>query len=574
MKQQFVGKSVKAFPGHSEEEIALNKIFTENNQSSRFYINVLLNPTASALSPSERVAARNIGKLLILKFSEIAHAVGLDKVKSEGGSNTLMTFACPCGCSNAKGNGPNRYSLYVSASGKLQANSFSKACNCLGFGGLISVDGASLAWLLKNPYKTPTFGNIAEVLQQMLAGVTFDPKQINRDYNVYLDNVERNSETAIKNVQRFLDGAQWGDKIDKTGQKLLADRGINFDLLSEETKSQIGYVGYKAPVKTLYIADGKDGPEERESKFTRRGIVFKLSSTSVNEETGEVITDYGFSLRNAIWDKDLHAERFITKKEEEDTKDEEQRYKQLRRFYIAGRAKLFNSQVLDREDNAPIFVSEGAIDAISIEMALCKKGCPAGKAVSLQGAGTQKYFLDAVQNFKGVVFLTLDEDEAGKKNQNSLENLLKEKGIQTLRFPNFLGKKDANELWQNNPEEMRKFVRTVQFIGQCVTDGKLTAEKAQERLNNMKNTTIEQWTNMNAYKIKDSIEKDFISVETKKLPEKPVEAENNFEPSDYIEPPYQEAQYFQIRDEEPQKTSKTLPNSRELASKVWDNLKS
>lgn len=538
---------MQKFLGWPEESKALSKFFTKKNEGSPFYVGALLNQSNPTL--------KTIGKMLVLKFAEVARDASLNNVKTEGGSNTIMTIACPCGCSNAKGNGPSRYALYVSPAGKLQANSFSKACNCLGYQGLISCDGASLAYLLKNPYTTPTFGAIQEYIENVLSGIKIDPVQLNVDYNNYLDDVEKNSETAIKNVQRFLDGAQWGNNIGKNGQKLLADRGIDLNLLSEETKSQIGYVGYNAPVKTLYMTEEKDGPKEKEAKCTRRGIVFKLSSFNIDEKTGELTEDYGISLRVAVWDKELRTERFVTKKEEEETKNEEQRYKQLRRFYIAGKAKVFNSQVLYREDNAPIFVSEGAIDAVSLEMALYDSQRPAGKAVSLQGAGTQKYFLDAIENFKGVVFLTLDEDKAGQKNQDGLENSLKEKGIQTLRFPNFLGKKDANELWQSNPVAMRKFVRTVQFIGQCVADGKLSAQRAQERLNNMKHTTIEQWTSMDVYKIKDSIEKDFISAETQKLPEKPIESE----PKEEI--------YQKI--EEPSKTE-NLSDERSNASDIWD----
>ena len=101
---------------------------------------------------------------------------------------------------------------------------------------------------------------------------------------------------------------------------------------------------------------------------------------------------------------------------------------------------FFNEEVMDT--GRPFFVTEGEIDAMSIE----ELGYP---AVAMGGAGNVRKIADAMTAHPlcGLAILLLDADDAGKKNQEALKKECDERQLLCLPavFPPHLPFKDANE---------------------------------------------------------------------------------------------------------------------------------
>lgn len=120
-----------------------------------------------------------------------------------------------------------------------------------------------------------------------------------------------------------------------------------------------------------------------------------------------------------------------------------------------GNVKLFNLDALDQA-KGNVFVVEGEIDAMSIYEV-------GGTAVALGSASNKRAFLEAVKkNDPHVTFTILpDNDEAGRKTANELQEGLKDLGKRAYIFNLFGTCKDANEMLQKDKDALRTRVHDV-----------------------------------------------------------------------------------------------------------------
>lgn len=102
--------------------------------------------------------------------------------------------------------------------------------------------------------------------------------------------------------------------------------------------------------------------------------------------------------------------------------------------------ELFNAQAIYNEESRPVFIVEGAFDALSIIEA-------GGLATALNSTSNYKKVLDMVkkQTTKSTLVLCLDNDAAGEKATAELETGLKELNISYITADICGGYKDPNE---------------------------------------------------------------------------------------------------------------------------------
>lgn len=141
------------------------------------------------------------------------------------------------------------------------------------------------------------------------------------------------------------------------------------------------------------------------------------------------------------------------------------------RYRKVSSTRLFPLSALDSE--APLFVVEGELDAISIIQA-------GGSAVALGGAqqgSNRERLVELLKKRRGAVVLSFDPDEAGDKARDALASLLKEAAIPYSVF-NHWGDdvKDANDALR---KDAAAFARTVLDVsGNAETECRL--RRAQE----------------------------------------------------------------------------------------------
>lgn len=104
------------------------------------------------------------------------------------------------------------------------------------------------------------------------------------------------------------------------------------------------------------------------------------------------------------------------------------------------KVELFNAQAIYNEESRPVFIVEGAFDALSIIEA-------GGLATALNSTSNYKKVLDMVkkQTTKSTLVLCLDNDAAGEKATAELETGLKELNISYITADICGGYKDPNE---------------------------------------------------------------------------------------------------------------------------------
>lgn len=104
------------------------------------------------------------------------------------------------------------------------------------------------------------------------------------------------------------------------------------------------------------------------------------------------------------------------------------------------KVELFNAQAIYNEESRPVFIVEGAFDALSIIEA-------GGQAVALNSTSNYNKVLETVRKkaTKNTLILCLDNDEAGAKATPGLETGLKELNISYITADICGGYKDPNE---------------------------------------------------------------------------------------------------------------------------------
>lgn len=133
----------------------------------------------------------------------------------------------------------------------------------------------------------------------------------------------------------------------------------------------------------------------------------------------------------------------------------------------------FNSDVLFTSEK-PIVIVEGEIDALSIVEA-------GGEAIGLGGTGNAnkliKQLEDAGKKPKAPLIIALDNDEAGSKASDKLEEELKRLNVSYLRRNLYGHNKDANDALTGNRKYFQGQIEEVNNIGEDMKDARIKAYK-------------------------------------------------------------------------------------------------
>lgn len=120
----------------------------------------------------------------------------------------------------------------------------------------------------------------------------------------------------------------------------------------------------------------------------------------------------------------------------------------------AGREPLFNIEALYNREGAPVFITEGQLDALSIIEA-------GGQAVAAAGANHRR-LLEAIKDKqpKATLIIATDNDGPGKAEADTLAAELQKVHQPHIKADLYsaAGVKDANDLLQQNPEGLREAV--------------------------------------------------------------------------------------------------------------------
>lgn len=121
----------------------------------------------------------------------------------------------------------------------------------------------------------------------------------------------------------------------------------------------------------------------------------------------------------------------------------------------AGKVRIFNLKAVENTEK-PIFIVEGEIDAISIIEA-------GGQAVALGSTAYTQLFLDGIKGTRITqpLIIALDNDTAGNRASDILENAFKQRGIYSYRLNPCGACKDANEALTASKDF---FIRDIQEI--------------------------------------------------------------------------------------------------------------
>lgn len=133
-----------------------------------------------------------------------------------------------------------------------------------------------------------------------------------------------------------------------------------------------------------------------------------------------------------------------------------------------GKANLLNIEIIKSGDKTPIFITEGELDALSIEQV-------GGRAIALGGVANVGKL---VERLKGAgtadvptLLLALDADEPGREATESMAQGLKELNVPFRVVDITLGKKDPNEALQFAPQKFSDAVTRVAALAGNQPDG-------------------------------------------------------------------------------------------------------
>ena len=155
------------------------------------------------------------------------------------------------------------------------------------------------------------------------------------------------------------------------------------------------------------------------------------------------------------------------------------------RIRKGGPAYMFYT--VEKFDNAPVYIVEGEIDAISLYEA-------GAQAIGIGGtSGIEKLVKDTIApaNFKEnqIIIPLLDNDDPGQDAQAKLEELLTEIGVRFYTALNFYGHyKDANEYLKEDPEGLKQALQRTssEALANIERENKEAAE-AYKKENNVAN---------------------------------------------------------------------------------------
>lgn len=137
------------------------------------------------------------------------------------------------------------------------------------------------------------------------------------------------------------------------------------------------------------------------------------------------------------------------------------------------KTELFNAQAIYNADGRPVFIVEGAFDALSIIEA-------GGQAVALNSTSNYNKVLEMVTKkaTKNTLILCLDNDEAGAKATAELETGLKELNISYITADICGGYKDPNEALTADKSAFTGAIKAAESAATPQPAGLLTLERA------------------------------------------------------------------------------------------------
>ena len=135
--------------------------------------------------------------------------------------------------------------------------------------------------------------------------------------------------------------------------------------------------------------------------------------------------------------------------------------------------ELFNAWAIYNEESRPVFIVEGAFDALSIIEA-------GGLAVALNSTSNCNKLLDLMkkQTTKSTLILCLDNDAAGEKATAELETGLKELNISHITADIATGYKDPNEALKADKSAFTGAIKAAESAAKPQPAGLLTLERA------------------------------------------------------------------------------------------------
>jgi 5S rRNA maturation endonuclease (ribonuclease M5)/KaiC/GvpD/RAD55 family RecA-like ATPase len=137
------------------------------------------------------------------------------------------------------------------------------------------------------------------------------------------------------------------------------------------------------------------------------------------------------------------------------------------------KVELFNAQAIYNEESRPVFIVEGAFDALSIIEA-------GSQAVALNSTSNYNKVLEMVRKkaTKNTLILCLDNDEAGAKATPGLETGLKELNISYITADICGGYKDPNEALTADKSAFTGAIKAAESAAKPQPAGLLTLERA------------------------------------------------------------------------------------------------
>ena len=236
-----------------------------------------------------------------------------------------------------------------------------------------------------------------------------------------------------KNMEK-LDSLGYGKRMLPEGKALLEKRGIHIDSMSQRLRGLVSYMP-----ETEFLS--KSG-----SAYKAEGIVFRLGQDGSS-----------FQIRKT------HGGSYVSK----DGSDF--------RFISMGPADCFNAECIADASGAPIFITEGPFDALSVIEAGGRN------AVAVIGAGNHSRLIEAMRKRErpAVAFICFDPDEAGKNGAAKLyKELMAIDGITPLPFPLGGSCHDFNDLIMADRNSAEERIALASGIASSISAGYLSKRGA------------------------------------------------------------------------------------------------
>lgn len=147
------------------------------------------------------------------------------------------------------------------------------------------------------------------------------------------------------------------------------------------------------------------------------------------------------------------------------------------RYRKTGKMRLFNYRGL-KEATRPVFITEGEINAISYIEA-------GGEAVALGSTSNINMFVEEYARINKQAqpyIISMDDDERGREAGQKLADMLEAENIPFYRPDSAMlygGFKDANELWNVSPDELKQAVKEAEKEADLIKNREKEEKKAE-----------------------------------------------------------------------------------------------